>query len=1054
MSSTLITTAPVPRARARTALILAVTLLAGLLPFTTPPANATNDPDRISFTLEGCRNPGTDYNPDATPADLVCDDKNYTTGNLGKSWNELDLVPHRVTLVNAHQTQTYTFIVAGDYVNNAGTAVGWDFISELTLNTAKSDPACQAVTTGPLTITPEGQGAGGAHQTIYRTVTITQPANTTCVYDYYQRLAVGASKFSGSSLQSNLWNQRLTSSGIGQKRISIPVKEILPQELSKTMRAQQGASNLWTLEKTATPAEISFDDLCDPTAPKTANVTVKISWTKSTVPGENIIVTTTITVTNPSHRTVEVTVSDQVYAGPGFGNPVLPPDVRTFALPPGSLSYTNTHVRPSGEASFYHDVATASYQDVLTGAPIPGTTTATASANVQTLPADSGATATVSDVETITGTGLKFRVTSVTGPGAPGTFTPAYTPGASAPLVTNLTWNSATQSGSGSVTFNKQVVAEQVVAGSGALADTATLTPAGQAALEESAEVDITLDAEVDLDIRKTIPNVLTGNETQTFHFEVSPGSTFDENDVVKTESITFTANQTDKTVTVSGLEPGTYTVRELPATGWDAQADKTVTITLPACSGGVRFDNTHRPARAQVRKVTLPAGHEAGWTFTLTGPGVPTNTTVTTTGAGFIQFPVDLTAEGTYTVTETPQSGWDQTSPAGTCQFAVNFPADAGRTFDCVFTNTQRGQIIIEKITIPAGSAQQFAFAGDVSGSLSHGQTASRQVVPGTYTSSETVPAGWDLVSIQCDDANSTGAVNTATATFRVEPGETVKCTFTNRQRGSAEVIKTTNGAIDPTKDWQFRLSGPGLAAGGVTDTSFGKADGKLTFGGVTLTPGVDYTLCELNVPASFSALWKLDGVIVTPTNPDNPENLGNMCYTFQVAPGEKRVFEVDNSRPGGEPRTIGYWKNWNRCTGGNQAANADRNGGSASGYYLVEDLLPQTIGKYTVDTCIKAVRLLNKQDSSGRNKANDAAYELGAQMLAARFNLAAGAETCNGDAQKLVDDAQALLLSINFTGTGDYLGSKVKGQLATVRAQALALAQQLDDYNNGDLC
>jgi hypothetical protein len=92
------------------------------------------------------------------------------------------------------------------------------------------------------------------------------------------------------------------------------------------------------------------------------------------------------------------------------------------------------------------------------------------------------------------------------------------------------------------------------------------------------------------------------------------------------------------------------------------------------------------------------------------------------------------------------------------------------------------------------------------------------------------------------------------------------------------------------------------------------------------------------------------LDGVIVMPYNPDttrNPqEDLGTRCYDFKVGPGQARAFEVDNSHPGGEPRTIGYWKNWNGCTSGNQSATAQKNGGAAAGFFLVEDLLPQLVG------------------------------------------------------------------------------------------------------------
>jgi hypothetical protein len=62
-----------------------------------------------------------------------------------------------------------------------------------------------------------------------------------------------------------------------------------------------------------------------------------------------------------------------------------------------------------------------------------------------------------------------------------------------------------------------------------------------------------------------------------------------------------------------------------------------------------------------------------------------------------------------------------------------------------------------------------------------------------------------------------------------------------------------------------------------------------------------------------------------------------------------------------------------------------------------------------------------------------------------------AAGAETCTA-VQTAVNSGQALLDQINFKGTGSYLPSKGGNQ--TLRAQALALAKTLDDYNNGNLC
>jgi len=224
--------------------------------------------------------------------------------------------------------------------------------------------------------------------------------------------------------------------------------------------------------------------------------------------------------------------------------------------------------------------------------------------------------------------------------------------------------------------------------------------------------------------------------------------------------------------------------------------------------------------------------------------------------------------------------------------------------------------------------------------------------------------------------------------------------------------------------------------------------------FGSMNLVPSQTYRICESPVPAGFTSFWKLDGAIVTPLNPDASrvpaEDLGTRCYDFRVTPGQTRAFVVDNSHPGGDPRTIGYWKNWNRCTSGNQAATARKNGGASAGFFLIEDLVPQLVGDLNVTSCQQAVKLLSKQDLSGKSKSSDAAYELGAQLLAARFNLAAGAETC-ASVQQAVLNGQTLLDGINFTGSGDYLGAKSKDSR---KVTATMLAATLDRYNNGNVC
>ena len=102
-------------------------------------------------------------------------------------------------------------------------------------------------------------------------------------------------------------------------------------------------------------------------------------------------------------------------------------------------------------------------------------------------------------------------------------------------------------------------------------------------------------------------------------------------------------------------------------------------------------------------------------------------------------------------------------------------------------------------------------------------------------------------------------------------------------------------------------------------------------------------------------------------------------------------------------------------------------------------------------MDTCPEAVAILSKSDLSGNNRANDAAYNLAAQLLGAQLNVGAGAGICPA-ATTAIAQAQALLDAANFNGTGEYWkGGK---NAAAQRAIALSLANTLDLYNNGKLC
>jgi len=200
------------------------------------------------------------------------------------------------------------------------------------------------------------------------------------------------------------------------------------------------------------------------------------------------------------------------------------------------------------------------------------------------------------------------------------------------------------------------------------------------------------------------------------------------------------------------------------------------------------------------------------------------------------------------------------------------------------------------------------------------------------------------------------------------------------------------------------------------------------------------NYTLCELAVPAGTHSTLEDQGGVLDP-------NTGNVCLNFTLTAGEAKTFNIDNSRPGGGQRTIGYWKNWNTCS--HDGAFVER--AAKTGNHLADEFLPITIGDLVVDTCPEAVAILSKNDLSGKNRASDAAYNLAAQLLGAQLNVGAGAGVCPA-ATTAIAQAQALLDAANFNGTGTYWKG---GKNADAnRALALSLANTLDQYNNGLLC
>jgi hypothetical protein len=719
------------------------------------------------------------------------------------------------------------------------------------------------------------------------------------------------------------------------------------------------------------------------------------------------------------------------------------------------------------------------------------------------------------------------------------------------------------------VTFNKTIYATAASVSNGILADTASLTGSDGFTTSANAAVDLSTNATTSLSVSKTTSLQL--GSAQTFSFHLIDASTNVATGDVATATIPAFSNGPVSSNVISGLSPtGSYYFHEDANAPYPAQNTATRTFSLvpgdrSSCSATVPVSNGAPPAKAQVKKDTVPASSGL-WTFTLTGPnGLSETLNNVQAGAGYAPFTSALDSDGgTYTITETPQAGYDLTNVGGdvdgnagrvttnaaslSCSFTLNLTTDSGKTFECAFTNTQRGHIIVKKVTKPSGSTQgfdfsstygsgftlhdgesndsgalqpglysvsegattgwdltsatcdngndpssitlapgatvtctfvntqrgaivvkkvtdptgapgTFAFTGTASGSIGDGGTiVVGNLQPGTYTSSESNPTpAFDLTGIVCDDGASatpsTTNLATRTATFKVDPGETVTCTFTNRQRGHVKVVKTVNGAPPSGSQaftFELRQGASTSAAGTILESGVANAaDGGVINFATYLVPGATYQLCE-QVLAGWTT--SLGPPAFTVYNPSGDNSV--VCADFTVSAGETKTFNIDNTPPpGGRALTIGFWKNWASC--------ANSNGKQKP--VLDQTLLaaavagtPVTIGTLVLDprvlgattACTDAVNLLTKSTLTGKKSASDPLFNMAAQLVAAELNVAAGAGVCPA-AVTAINSAQALLVKYGFNG--NTYAPKLTAADATL---ANNLATSLDKYNNNLLC
>jgi hypothetical protein len=159
---------------------------------------------------------------------------------------------------------------------------------------------------------------------------------------------------------------------------------------------------------------------------------------------------------------------------------------------------------------------------------------------------------------------------------------------------------------------------------------------------------------------------------------------------------------------------------------------------------------------------------------------------------------------------------------------------------------------------------------------------------VPGQYSSTEADPTpDFDLTQIICDDSNSSGDVAELTANFVLDPGETVKCTFWNTQRGTITIIKDAQ----PNDAQDFDFTGSGLSSFDLDDDNDGTLSNAKSFSSVQ--PG-DYSVTESAVDG-----WDLTDLDCTALGEGTTATPNGATATMHMAAGGSIICTYTNSKP-----------------------------------------------------------------------------------------------------------------------------------------------------------
>lgn len=298
-------------------------------------------------------------------------------------------------------------------------------------------------------------------------------------------------------------------------------------------------------------------------------------------------------------------------------------------------------------------------------------------------------------------------------------------------------------------------------------------------------------------------------------------------------------ATGADGTVTVSGLQKGTYYAKENPTDDpyWEFDtAVKSVTVAVGK-TAEVTFTNTHY-GRIEIRKTTNTGNQLGGWTFRVRDSEGNSYGDFTTDENGYActqNLPL-----GWYTVVELPTEDNYWLTELGFHDVTVK----AGETTVDTWLNKEQGLVWFYKKTNTGQSVEGWhitvysdeACTQKVGTLITNADgKAGYYLDPGTYWAKET---GDEHGRFE----DEYWMVDETIHKFEIKPHEDVSITFTNVQYGRLKIFKTVEGG-GSVEGWQFKITD---AEGKVLDGSpfASNKDGIILTG--NLLPG-QYTVEEL---------------------------------------------------------------------------------------------------------------------------------------------------------------------------------------------------------------